>query len=74
MHTIDHMPTADRIVSLPSSEDIPETFPKGRTCECGCGTILSIYNPGPRTFNCDAVFLKGLDHREFLKLTGNRHK
>lgn len=33
--------------------DMPDCYPKGRVCdEIGCGTVLTIWNPGPYCFCC----------------------
>lgn len=33
--------------------DLPDLYPAGRVCtRPGCGTILSVYNAGPRCWPC----------------------
>ncbi len=46
--------TGRRPESLPRKEDLPEVFPKGRTCATeACGTILNHYNGGDRCHACE---------------------
>ena len=39
------------IEQTPKRANLPDTYPKGRTCSHkGCETVLSIYNPGARCY------------------------